>query len=185
MQMAGKRKKYFVDRSVQGAILLRLVMHWTMFVIVAGTFLYFVEMIVSPPGEAGRNVVSRHGPTVLAVVVLAPIFLRDLCKLTNRFAGPMVRLQRAMRDLAEGRDVPAFHFRDGDYWQQLAIDFNQIATRMQRLSQGEPSTSGMPEAQQPPAARFESDLEMTGSKESSASFAHPILADGKTERGNV
>ena len=77
--------------------------------------------------------IGRHSPTVLAVLVLAPIFLRDLCKLTNRFAGPLVRLRRAMKDLADGREVAPIHFREGDFWQDLADDFNRAAERVQSV----------------------------------------------------
>lgn len=129
--MKNKRKKHFVDRSVQGAILLRLVMHWGLFIVTAAAFLYFVELLTGAPHEAGKNLAARHGPTVLAVLVLAPIFLRDLCKLTNRFAGPMVRLRRAMHDLAEGRKVAPVQLRDGDFWKEFAVDFNRVVERVQ------------------------------------------------------
>jgi hypothetical protein len=129
--MANIRKKHFVDQSVQGTILLRLVLHWVLFVVTAGLFLYFVELLGGAPRNAGKNLVSRHGPTVLAVLALAPIFLNDLCKLTNRFAGPMVRLRRAMHDLAQGREVAPVHFRDRDFWKELAVDFNRVVERVQ------------------------------------------------------
>lgn len=132
--MTNKRKKHFADRSVQGAMLLRLVVHWAVFLVVAGAFLFFVELLAGTPRETGKSLASRHGPTVLAVFALAPIFLRDLCKLTNRFAGPMVRLRRAMRDLADGREVAPVQFRDGDFWQELAEDFNRVRTRVHCLS---------------------------------------------------
>ena len=45
--MAKKRKKYFVDRSVQGAILLRIVAHWVLFLFAAGLFLLFIEMLAA------------------------------------------------------------------------------------------------------------------------------------------
>jgi hypothetical protein len=128
--MVIKRKTHFVDRSLQGAILVHLVMQYALFLLAAGTILYFVELLASAPRDAGKNMVSRYGPTVLAVLVLAPIFLRDLCKLTNRFAGPMVRLRRAMRELAEGREVPPIHFREHDFWKDLAVDFNRVIERV-------------------------------------------------------
>ena len=134
--MANKRKKHFVDWSVQGAILLRLILHWALFVFAAGAFLYFIELVGGAPRNAGKILVARHGPTVLAVLVLAPIFLRDLCKLTNRFAGPMVRLRRAMHDLAEGRDVAPIQIRDGDFWGELAVDFDRVVDRVRCTDHG-------------------------------------------------
>jgi len=126
-----QRKKHFVDRAVQGAILLHIVAHWAMFLFAAGLFLFFIELLAGDPRDAGKNLLPRHGPTVLAVLVLGPILIRDLCKLTNRFAGPMVRLRRAMHDLAEGREVSPIHFRERDFWKDLAIDFNRVVERVQ------------------------------------------------------
>ena len=128
--MSNKRKKYFVDHSVQGAILLRLLIHWAVFVITAGAFLLFIELLTGVPRDAGKNLASRHGPTLLAVLVLTPVFLRDLCRFTNRFAGPMVRLRQAMHDLAEGREVEPIHFREGAFWTELATDFNEVIQRV-------------------------------------------------------
>lgn len=127
---SSNRKRYFVDRDVQGAILLRLVTHLAVFLFVTGVFLIFIEMVAAPR-DAVKNLLPRHGPTLFAMLVLAPIFIRDLCKLTNRFAGPMVRLKRAMHDLAEGREVAPVHFRQRDFWQDIASDFNRIVERVQ------------------------------------------------------
>jgi hypothetical protein len=129
--MAEKRRRYFVDRSVQGDILLRIVLYWVLFLFTAGSMLCFIELLIVPPDEALNNLLFRHSPTLVAVLILTPIFLLDLCKLTHRFTGPMVRLRRAMNDLAEGRDVAPLHFRDRDYWQDLAENFNRVAERVQ------------------------------------------------------
>ena len=126
-----QRKKQFVDRAVQGTLLLHIVGHWAFFLFAAGALLLFVEMVVGDPRDAWRGLVHRHGPTVLTVLVLAPIFIRDLCKLSNRFAGPMVRLRRAMRDLADGREVSPIHFRERDFWKDLATDFNRVVAHVQ------------------------------------------------------
>ena len=42
----------------------------------------------------------------------------------------MVRLRRSMHDLAEGRDVATIQFREGDFWQELAVDFNRVVGRV-------------------------------------------------------
>lgn len=126
-----QRQTHFVDRTVQGAILLRILAHWALFLFAAGVFLFFIELLAGDPRDAGKNLLSRHGPTVLAILVLAPILIRDLCRLTNRFAGPIVRLRRAMHDLAEGREVSPIHFRERDFWKDLAIDFNRVVERVQ------------------------------------------------------
>jgi hypothetical protein len=117
-------------------------MHWLIFLVAVGAFLLFLEAIDGEPSDAWENMLRRHGPSVLFVLVLSPIYIRALCKLTNRFAGPMVRVRRGMHDLAEGRDVAPIHFRPGDFWQDLATDFNQVAERLRASRQaGSPAPS--------------------------------------------
>lgn len=142
-----KRNIVFCDRAVQGALLLHVVGHWVMFLFAAGVFLLFVEMLSGDPRDALEHMLRRNGPSILAVLVLAPIFLRDLCKLSNRFAGPIGRLQRAMRELAEGDNVEPVHFRDGDFWQDVAADFNRLAQHVHKLHT--PLVSDDPHLSQP------------------------------------
>lgn len=128
------RNSHFSDWAVQGTVLLHIAVHWLLFLVFVGTFLLFIEVVDGEPRDAWENVLRRHGPSILIVLVLAPIYIRELCKLTNRFAGPMVRLRRAMRDLAEGNEVAPIQFRPGDFWQDLATDFNRVAERVKASS---------------------------------------------------
>jgi hypothetical protein len=114
------------------------------FLLAAAALLFFIEMLTGDPRDAWANLLYRYAPTVLVVLVLAPIFIRDFCKLSNRFVGPMVRLRRAMRDLAEGREVSPIHFRTRDFWKDLAADFNRVVERVQA------STPRAPDAPIPP-----------------------------------
>ena len=98
-----KRRHHFSDLAVQGTLLLHVVGHWLLFLVTAVVFLLFIEMISGDPRQVWSNLARRHGPTALAMVVLGPIFLRDLVKLSNRFTGPVVRLRRAMHELATRR----------------------------------------------------------------------------------
>jgi hypothetical protein len=51
-------------------------------------------------------------------------------RMSNRFVGPIYRLRRSMRSLANGADVDPVFLRDGDYWFDFAEDFNRVATEM-------------------------------------------------------
>jgi len=137
MTQENLRQKNYVDRVVQGTLLLHIVGHWLLFVLTAGIFLFFVEMMSGDPLNVWESLKHRHGPTLFVAAILGPLFLYDLCKLSNRFAGPMVRLRRSMQALAEGREVTPLQFREGDFWKDLATSFNCIAERVQ-------STNGPP-----------------------------------------
>ena len=132
--MQDKRKTLFVDQAVQGSLLLHILCHWVLFLFVTGAVLFFVELMTVDPRTALGGLIPRHSPTFLVVLVLTPIFIRDLCKLSNRFAGPMVRLQHAMKELAEGRDVSPVEFRKNDFWKDVASDFNRVAERVRMAS---------------------------------------------------
>ena len=38
-----------------------------------------------------------------------------------------------MRDLVEGVPVPPLNFRDGDFWADVADEFNAVSAKLQRL----------------------------------------------------
>jgi hypothetical protein len=62
-----------------------------------------------------------------------PMFLRDTMKLSNRFAGPMFRLRTSLRGLVSGEQHLPIKFREEDFWQEAARDFNQVLERVERL----------------------------------------------------
>jgi hypothetical protein len=74
------------------------------------------------------------------LILMAPIVVYDLLYVTNRFAGPVYRLQREMHKLIDNESTGSLTFRDGDYWMELAVTFNQIRDEMLEL-RGEPSES--------------------------------------------
>jgi methyl-accepting chemotaxis protein len=152
-QEKSKRRRNFVDRAVQGALLLHVVGDWLMFLFTAAIFLLLIEMLTGEPRDAWQAMLRRHGPTMWVALILAPIFIYDLFKLTNRFAGPMVRLRREMRNLAEGREVSPIRFRDGDFWQDMAADFNRVVQRVQTLNAAVQKTEqNVSETEEPEAA---------------------------------
>ena len=74
---------------------------------------------------------SYFSPAIVASVVLLPIFIYDILKLSHRVAGPLERLNVEMEKLANGKDVATLRFRDGDYWPELAERFNELANKVQ------------------------------------------------------
>ena len=79
----------------------------------------------------------HYGPALIASFILLPMVILDIVRLSNRFAGPLVRLRRGMRALAQGEEVRPIHFREGDFWQEFADEFNAIAARMGQVASAE------------------------------------------------
>ena len=154
-----KRRRFFVDPKVQGALIARGVRFWLTSVVlmvcaVAATWV-FITPGVTELMRLREELPSLVGALLVAsaaVLLVLPIVLLDFVRMTNRFAGPVFRLQREMQRAAQGEKVAPVHFRDGDYWQGLADSFNLLIERLEepaadtndsaRIADEEPVGSG-------------------------------------------
>jgi len=129
------RKHIFVDHKVQGALLLRVLLYWTFWAISIALLLLCWHIVTGParPFHTHFNAMWFHyGPALLASFLLLPMVMVDLVRLSNRFTGPLVRLRRSMRALARGERVEAIQFRDSDFWQEFAEEFNAVLAEVEK-----------------------------------------------------
>lgn len=127
-----KRKKKFIDPEVQGALARRIGVHWLLYTLVASVLVVGLKWLANPFVPFTEHAVEAwwtYGPLLLVLLCLAPIFVYDSVKLSNRFTGPVMRIRQAARSLADGEPVRPLAFRDDDFWQDLAKDFNRIVER--------------------------------------------------------
>ena len=128
-----KRRKTLVDPEVQGGILRKIAFHWAMFFVCNATALMiWIRLFEQPDAEWGQTLADtfrRFMPFFVITIALIPAFVWDTMKLTNRFAGPILRLRNAMADASAGRAVPPLKFRSNDFWQEIATSFNQMMER--------------------------------------------------------
>lgn len=132
----GKRRQYFVDPKVQGAIVVRCLMYWGTCLFSTFVILFFWSLLTGPARFSWMTVDQlwfSYGPAFIASVLLLPLVLWDILKMTNRFAGPVLRLRRELKKLANGENVCPLFFRQGDYWRDVADDFNRVVLRLKEL----------------------------------------------------
>lgn len=125
-----ERKRLFVDRHVQGGIVARLLLVWAASTGLACMVWFGLQFFANPAGDLVTHVAVAGRlatPLILSFLVILPIAVLYLLRFTHRFAGPILRLRRSMRELAAGQTVPRLRFRDGDYWQDLADEFNNVS----------------------------------------------------------
>lgn len=138
------RRQLFVDKDVQGVLLARVVLYWAFCLITLVLLLLCWRILVGPSRDLHVHLDYlwvHYRPILIAAVVLLPVLLVDTLRLSNRFAGPMVRLKRALKQLADGEpDIPPMYFRKDDYWHEFAHEFNRIVQRMQHC--GSPAAMG-------------------------------------------
>ena len=84
----------------------------------------------TPIRQHAQNVWWTHGPFLLVLLFMLPVFIVDTIKLSHRFAGPIYRLRQTIRSLARGGAYTPMKFREMDFWQGLADDFNQMVERL-------------------------------------------------------
>jgi signal transduction histidine kinase len=132
------RRSYFVDKKVQGALVNRVARYWLLSVVVVAT-LTVLGWIFVTPGMGALVQLRAHLPmllggmavALLASMIVLPVILYDVVRVSNRFAGPMLRLRRGMGQVAAGVQIEPIHFRGEDYWQDFADVFNELNNRLQ------------------------------------------------------
>lgn len=128
------RKQLFVDPKVQGALVGRVVMYWFVCLITISLMLLCWRIVTGPARPVYTHFDDMwffYGPAAVASLFLLPLVIVDIVRLSNRFTGPLLRLRRSMRALARGEHVTPIEFRDGDFWQDFAEEFNRVVARVQ------------------------------------------------------
>jgi hypothetical protein len=131
-----RRKKQFIDANVQGSLARRILFHWLVFLLVASLVAFILQVLSNPfrPLAAHlQNAWWTHGPFLLVMAFLLPVFVTDTIKLSHRFAGPIFQLRKALRDVKEGQPVRKLKFRRRDFWHDLADDYNAMLLRFNLL----------------------------------------------------
>jgi hypothetical protein len=130
-----RRSIFFIDRNVQGALMARTVVYWFFSLFSVSLMLICWNAYTGPAkpfNELVADLYHRYGPCLSASLLLLPIAVMDVLRLSNRFVGPVSKVRTALKELAAGRPVEPLHFRDDDYWRELAGDLNQLAARLNR-----------------------------------------------------
>ena len=141
------RKKKFVDVRVQGTLVRRLVCHWIAFIGIAGFSALILQVCTNPFRsfeDHFNGLWFSHGPLLVSLVFLLPVFVVDMIALSHRFAGPVVRLRHSLRSIAAGEGGPRLRFRDHDFWQELADDYNAALDALEGCKGEPPSAGGKP-----------------------------------------
>lgn len=141
-----KRKRLLVDPKVQGLLVLRVVLYW-LACIATMEFLRLTWLVATGPEQpsfveyfTSYDWRAAGGRLLLASVLLAPITW-DMLNFSNRFAGPVFRMRRVLREVARGGAIEHVQLRRGDYWHGLADDLN-AALKQLASPQSAPTSAG-------------------------------------------
>jgi nitrogen fixation/metabolism regulation signal transduction histidine kinase len=138
------RKKRFIDTHVQGALTRRIIFHWLVFMLVTSAVAFVLQVLADPFRGLNSHLKDlwwSQGPFLLVMVFLLPVFVMDAIKLSHRFAGPIFSLRRTIRGVADGESPRKVKFRQGDFWQDLAEDYNAMLAKLGVLKEESSETA--------------------------------------------
>ena len=132
-----KRRRMFVDPQLQGALVVRCIMHWAFCIAIAALILLCWQVIANP-GRPNREYFVElwfaYWRAFVVSVVLLFVVMRDVIRISNRFCGPLLRMRHTMRRLAAGAHVEPVKIREKDFWHDFATEFNAVINRIQQDS---------------------------------------------------
>lgn len=133
------RRRHFVDKNIQGRLLHLFVRCWALSLLTAGGLTLVGWIFVTPgvtgfvgPGSFMSSILPMLLVGVVASLLVMPLMMRKLIRDTHRFAGPLVRFKRYLREAADTGELMPIHFRDEDDWQELPEAYNDLIARIQR-----------------------------------------------------
>ena len=110
-------------------MLRRVVGYWGFCLLSIFSVAFYWEYLQQPeaePQQLFETIFARYAPALIGSLVLLPFVLYDALKITHRIAGPIYRLRKAMGKILAGETVGAVRFRDGDYFHEIAEEFNRV-----------------------------------------------------------
>lgn len=142
-------------------MILRVVAYWIFSVMAIGLLIVLWDVGQGPWGplfDPARYHLLREKYTsmLIASLLVLPVLVADAWIQSSRYAGPIFRLRRCLRELAAGKPVEHIRFRKRDHWASLAGEFNELVDYVERLKAkaNDRATDGSPEGE--PAGELES-----------------------------
>ena len=132
------RQKVWVDSHVQGVLVGRTLLYWFGMLMYFGLSIACFQWWQNPEwttAEHSLAFLDQVWPCLPSLLLILPLVIFDVVRLSNRFAGPIYRLRVHLNNLQQSTDVSPLHFRDDDYWQQLAEPINALQLRILGLEQ--------------------------------------------------
>ena len=141
---SGKRTKLVIEPKIQYSLVRQLVAHWTLHLAATLLLLTVMQVLLGGIFRPWQYHFDKIWPTLASLAVsllfLLPVYIQSSLKLSNRFVGPIHRLRRELRSLADGQSYRELKFRESDYWAELADEFDNAVEALQKQVRYETST---------------------------------------------
>lgn len=140
-----KRKCVVIDRDFQFKYLIAWIA-MTM-ALLGGLVLASVSMFFLFKVQTFNHLVIGNGVCAVIITVLS---MRYMIRLSHRIAGPAFRLERTIREIADGKHSGHVKLRNKDYLKHVAESVNYLIDKLdERQRESESSTESESEADAP------------------------------------
>jgi len=126
-----KRKRYWIDTAIQGAIVRRLIGYWVTFVVMAFLTLCLWQFLTGmdvhqAPASAFGAIMCNNLPLLYIALLMLPIVVVDSIHLCHRVIGPVLKIGRTLEAINNGVITSQVELRHDDFWQDLANQVNRL-----------------------------------------------------------
>lgn len=133
-QSVWRRRRFFIDKRLQGRLLLTSFAHVGIVAAVFGCVLFLppiVGMLTHADDsdaalQAAQQLLYLHGRFWPAAVLALLLVSLDSVRVSHRIAGPVFRFRETLRRLRDGEAVGEIRLRESDLLQELADDLNEM-----------------------------------------------------------
>ncbi len=130
------RKRIWIDPSVQGVLVGRILIYWTAailyFSIAVGLSHYFENPQWSF-SQLAHAWLETVGPWIPSAVLMMPLVVYDVIRLSHQFVGPVHRAKNQLRRIAQSPNCTPFVLRTDDYWSELIEPINNVQNHILSL----------------------------------------------------
>lgn len=130
------RQRVWIDRNVQGALVIRVILYWVIAAIYLVGGMACSQFYSHPSWTASQHFSKLYGeiwPWAPTAILILPLVIFDVIRLSNWFVGPIYRLRQHLQLLINDSYCRGLAFRDDDYWRDLAQPINVLQAEIVRL----------------------------------------------------
>ena len=133
------RQQVWVDRSVQGVLVGRVILYWVAALLYVGIGSACYQYNQNPDwtlAKHGQVLFGQIWPWLPTAIFLLPLAIYDVIRLSNLFAGPVYRMRKHFVALRNDIACAPFTIREDDYWRDLAAPINDMQAEILQLRAG-------------------------------------------------
>lgn len=130
------RRKIWIDSRVQGALIGRAVLYWFAVTLYFGVAFAVSIYCDNPQWTFQKQFAawfSMIGPWLPSALLILPLVLYDIVRLSHQFVGPVHRARMQLERMVQSPNCTPYSLRTDDYWHELVRPMNGVQNHILSL----------------------------------------------------